>query len=87
MEMRLTTGESEFTHRRLQVPPSPLHDPTSDQLPPARRGADTACLRSLTKDIRESVDPKPSFRQARLAQAVEEEIEMGGVAEQHQSPH
>ena len=34
--VRLTTRESEFDHRRLQVPSSPLHEPSADELPPAQ---------------------------------------------------
>jgi Transposase, Mutator family len=37
-EMRYPTRASELDHRRLQVPPSPLHDPSSNQLHAGERG-------------------------------------------------
>ena len=36
--MRYPPGGSELDHRRLQVPPSPLHDPSSNQLHAGERG-------------------------------------------------
>jgi hypothetical protein len=37
-EMRYPTRASELDHRRLQVPPSPLHDPSPNQLHAGERG-------------------------------------------------
>jgi hypothetical protein len=36
--MRYPTRASELDHRRLQVPPSPLHDPSPNQLHAGERG-------------------------------------------------
>src|SRR6266446_1837684 len=37
-EMRYPTRASELDHRRLQAPPSPLHDPSPQQLHAGARG-------------------------------------------------
>src|SRR5690348_15075270 len=49
---RYPTRESELVHRRLQVPSSPLHDPSSTQLRAGPRGDDSLRASCLTWDIR-----------------------------------
>src|SRR5216684_999743 len=44
--MRYPTRASELDHRRLQVPPSPLHDPSSNQLHAGARGERSSRARS-----------------------------------------
>src|SRR5580704_1139388 len=51
-EMRYPTRASELDHRRLQVPPSLLHDPSTNQLHAGARRTSQSCARCLTKDIR-----------------------------------
>src|ERR1700687_4023637 len=51
-EMRYPTRASELDHRRLQVPPSPLHDPSSNQLHAGAWRTSPSCVRCLTEDIR-----------------------------------
>src|SRR5580693_287057 len=53
-EMRYPTRASELDHRRLQVPPSLLHDPSTNQLHAGARRTSQSCARCLTKDIRET---------------------------------
>jgi len=53
--MRYPTRASELDHRRLQVPPSPLHDPSPKQLHAGARGERLSRAHNcLTKDIRVS---------------------------------
>ncbi|TFV36168.1 IS110 family transposase [Bradyrhizobium niftali] len=51
-EMRYPTRASEPVHRRLWVPPSPLHDPSAQELHDGRRGDGKPCVVCLTVDIR-----------------------------------
>jgi len=46
------TRASELDHRRLQVPPSPLHDPSRIRLHADARGDGLSCALCLTRDIR-----------------------------------
>jgi hypothetical protein len=52
--MRYPARASELDHRRLQIPQSPLHDPSPNQLRAGvARRTPQSCPRCLTKDIRE----------------------------------
>src|ERR1700678_1120583 len=53
-EMRYPTRASELDHRRLQVPPSLLHDSSTNQLHAGAWRTSQSCVRCLTKDIRET---------------------------------
>src|ERR1700678_3315236 len=53
-EMRYPTLASELDHRRLQVPPSLLHDSSTNQLHAGAWRTSQSCVRCLTKDIRET---------------------------------
>jgi hypothetical protein len=56
-EMRYPTRASELVDRRLQVPPSPLHDPSVPQLHASTRGEELLRALCLTWDIRGSPWP------------------------------
>jgi len=60
-EMRYPTRASELVDRRLQVPPSPLHDPSVPQLHASTRGEELSRALCLTWDIRgsQAVHPVP----------------------------
>jgi hypothetical protein len=51
-EMRYPTRASKLVHRRLQVPPSPLHDPSCIQLHACTPGEELPRALCLTWDIR-----------------------------------
>src|SRR5258708_10541205 len=55
--MRYPTRASELDHRRLQVPPSPLHDPSPNQLHAGERGERSSRRGSLGSRLCENSEP------------------------------
>src|SRR5882762_10335004 len=61
--MRYPTRASELDHRRLQVPPSPLHDPSPNQLHP---GVENAAEPARARHVRSWPDPDPPGQRSAL---------------------